>query len=68
RRLLGDRHWPLDTPFAAVVSYFKPALLALRTCKSEIAVGISPDRIPQDEEKWLSNGRWGLIEFAPAGK
>jgi hypothetical protein len=68
RRLLGDLHWPLETPFAAVVSYFQPALLALRTCKSEIGVGIAPERIPQNEEKWLYNGRWGLIEFAPPGR
>jgi hypothetical protein len=68
RRLLGDRHWPLETPFASVVSYFQPAVLALRTCKSEIAVGIAPDRRPTQEENWLFNGRWGLIEFAPPGR
>lgn len=67
RRLLGDRHWPIDTPFASVVSYFKAATLAMRTCKSEIAVGISPGSVPTSDETWMYNGKWGLIQFA-AGK
>lgn len=68
RRLLGDRHWPLDTPFSSIVSYFKPAVLALRTCKSEIGVGIHPDRIPAEDETWQFNGKWGLIQFSPGRK
>ncbi len=67
RRLLGDRHWSIDTPFASVVSYFKAATLAMRTCKSEIAVGISPECVPNRDETWMYNGKWGLIQFA-AGK
>lgn len=65
RRLLGDLHWPLDIPFHQVVSYFQPAVLALRTCKSEIAVGIPPERIPAGPPDWIYNGRYGLIQFAP---
>jgi hypothetical protein len=68
RRLLGDLHWPIDTPFAAVVSYFEPAALALRTCKSEVAVGIPTCKIPAGEENWIHNGRWGVIQFAPGRK
>jgi hypothetical protein len=64
RRLLGDRHWPMDTPFAQVVNYFPTAVLSLRTLKSEIAVGIDPRKIPQDDPKWMINGRWGLIQFS----
>ncbi len=62
RRLLGDRHWPVDLPFARAVDYMPCAVLALRTLKSEIAVGIPPDRIPADP-KWMIDGRWGLIQF-----
>ncbi len=65
RRLLGDRHWPFSTPFAAVVDYFEPAVMALRTCKSEIAAGIPAEKIPTGDETWIYNGRWGLIQFAP---
>ncbi|MCB8984033.1 MAG: protein-glutamate O-methyltransferase family protein [Ardenticatenaceae bacterium] len=68
RRLLGDRHWAFDTPFADVVAYFPASLLALRTLKSEVVVGLAPDLIaamPQRDPDWLINGRWGLIQFAP---
>ena len=42
RRLLGDAHWPHETPFADVVSYFPAPVVALRTFKSEVAVGLAP--------------------------
>lgn len=41
RRLLGDRVWALDTPFAEVAAYFPAPLLALRTLKAELGCGIS---------------------------
>lgn len=68
RRLLGDRHWSLDHPFSEVVDYLQPAVLALRTLKSEIAVGIQASQIPSKDPNWMSNGRWGLIQFAPPGR
>ena len=64
RRLLGDRHWPIDTPLGEVVGYLPTALLSLRTLKSEVAVGMSPEQVPQTDAAWMSNGRWGLIQFA----
>jgi uncharacterized protein with ATP-grasp and redox domains len=65
RRLLGDRHWGMDLPFARVVDYLPVPVLALRTLKSEIAVGIEADRIPLNEPDWMSSGRWGLVQFSP---
>jgi uncharacterized protein with ATP-grasp and redox domains len=65
RRLLGDRHWPTDLPFREVVQYFPFATLALRTLKSEIACGIPNGQEPVNEKDWMTNGRWGLIQFAP---
>lgn len=65
RRLLGDRHWPLNMPFAEVVRYLPEVVLALRTLKSEIAVGIPPEAIPENDPEWMSNGQWGLIQFSP---
>jgi hypothetical protein len=64
RRLLGDRHWPVETPFGQVMGYFPTAVLSLRTLKSEIAVGIDPLTVPQDDTEWMINGRWGLIQFS----
>lgn len=65
RRLLGDLHWPTDLSFASVVDYFPFGVLALRTLKSEIAVGIDPSRVPAVDPEWMINGRWGMVQFAP---
>lgn len=68
RRLLGDRHWPFTTPFTAAVDYFSAPLLALRTAKSEVMVGLDPGQPATAEAKdpdWLVDGQWGVIQFAP---
>lgn len=67
RRLLGDRHWPLTTPFASIVSYLPAPLVALRTHKSPVAVGLhtaQPAHQKQKDPDWQTNGRWGLIQFS----
>jgi hypothetical protein len=64
RRLLGDRHWPVSLPFSRAVDYLPCPVLALRTLKSEIAVGIQPNQIPADDPQWMINGRWGVVQFA----
>lgn len=64
RRLLGDRHWQNDLPFDRVVDYFPFGVLALRTLKSEITVGVDPERVPAADPEWMINGRWGLVQFA----
>jgi hypothetical protein len=67
RRLLGDRHWPFETPFEEIVSYMPAPLVALRTLKCELASGLAPGQAEvttaQDPD-WLINGRWGVIQFA----
>ena len=64
RRLLGDRHWDTRLPFPRVVDYLPCAVLALRTLKSEIAVGIDPARAPATDPDWMTDGQWGLVQFA----
>lgn len=71
RRLLGDRHWAFSTPFARIVSYFPAPLLALRTLKSEVAVGLPADRVVSLNSQhpgWTTSGRWGMIQFSAAGE
>ncbi len=66
RRLLGDLHWPFTTPFAAIMSYTPAPLLALRTCKAEVAAGLTEaqiDRLNKADTRWLVNGHWGVIQF-----
>jgi hypothetical protein len=69
RRLLGDRHWDFTTPFRTAVAPLPVPVLALRTHKSEVAAGLSPDQIARLDDQapdWAVNGEWGMIQFAPA--
>lgn len=66
RRWLGDRHWPYDAPLDGVLGYAPAPLALLRTCKSEVAAGIRPERIAAasaQDPAWLTNGRWAVIQL-----
>ncbi len=68
RRWFGDLHWPTDTPLQHVLSYAPAPILLLRTCKSEIVLGIPPERsqtVAQQDADWMTSGRWGVIQFWP---
>jgi hypothetical protein len=65
RRLFGDAHWPATTPFAAASTYFPATLLALRTLKSEIVLGLpagEAERLRAQDPDWLVNGKRGVIQ------
>jgi hypothetical protein len=65
RRLLGDAHWPPTTPFAQATRYFPAPLVALRTLKAEIIVGLRPgeaERLGAEDPAWLVNGRRGIVQ------
>jgi hypothetical protein len=79
RRLLGDRHWPHDTPFQSVVGAYTPCpLLALRTCKAGLIVGVSQELESRARaihegrdgggidasDEWLVTGYFGVAQFA----
>jgi uncharacterized protein with ATP-grasp and redox domains len=66
RRLLGDRHWPYHLSLGDVLGPFPCAVLALRTLKSEITTGVPAGRVPTSDPQWMTNGRWGLAQFARA--
>jgi uncharacterized protein with ATP-grasp and redox domains len=66
RRLLGDRHWPFITSFEDIVAYFPTALVALRTMKSELVVGLDDGQAQETsarDPEWLINGRWGMVQY-----
>ncbi len=66
RRCLGDRHWSLTTPFEDIVCYFPAPFVALRTLKSELAVGLQLEQVEalnQEDPEWLTNGQWGVIQY-----
>lgn len=66
RRLLGDRHWRLtETSFQEVIgSYWQGSpVLALRTCKSGVGVGVSPEVAEAARSKdpsFLVSGRFAM--------
>ncbi|MGW4806988.1 damage-control phosphatase ARMT1 family protein [Kitasatospora sp. NPDC004272] len=65
RRLVGDRHWPPTTTFAALTGYFPTPVAALRTLKSDVAVGLAPDtvsRLDATGTPWRTSGRHALIQ------
>jgi hypothetical protein len=67
RRLVGDCRWPATRPFREAVAYFPAPVAALRTLKSEVAVGIDGDllaRLDSSGEPWRTNGSYGLIQAA----
>lgn len=66
RRLLGDRHWAFTVPFADILCYSPAPLVALRTMKSQVAAGLrsgQPEAVGEQDPDWLTNGRWGVIQF-----
>ena len=65
RRLVGDVHWPPTKPFEGVTAYFPAPLVALRTMKAELIVGLGTgdaERLQEGDPGWMVNGRRGLIQ------
>ncbi|MBI5304676.1 MAG: protein-glutamate O-methyltransferase family protein [Chloroflexi bacterium] len=68
RRLVGDYHWDPTMPFAEAVEYFPAPVVALRTLKAALIVGLPPGRAEElraQDAEWLVNGKRGVIQFAP---
>jgi hypothetical protein len=71
RRLLGDAHWPHATPFARVVGGHAPApVLALRTCKAGLVVGLAPEAAARAAAErpadWLTSGTFAVAQLCAA--
>ncbi len=65
RRLCSDAHWPPETPFAQVVDGFPAPVVALRTLKAEVVVGLPPGlaaRLSTEDPCWMVDGRRGVVE------
>ncbi|MDT0611568.1 ARMT1-like domain-containing protein [Streptomyces lancefieldiae] len=66
RRLVGDRWWPPTTSFADVTAYFPGPVAALRTLKSDVITGLSPDTEAaleaSGEQRWRTSGTHALIQ------
>lgn len=78
RKLTGDGTWDPSTPFIEAIGPLGPdsglRVLALRTCKADVVVGLEKNK---DEElrrleggggdsgsrKWAWSGKWAVIQF-----
>jgi hypothetical protein len=68
RRLVGDLQWPPTTPFAEATAYFPAPVVALRTLKSDVIVGLPGDVVRTlcaESGDWRTSGRYGLVQFRP---
>ncbi|KAI1390464.1 DUF89-domain-containing protein [Hypoxylon trugodes] len=79
RKLTGDAAWDPATPFTEAIGPLGPGsgvnVLALRTCKADVVVGLKPGL---DEEilateggggdsgarKWAWSGKWAVVSFS----
>ncbi|EJD46326.1 DUF89 domain-containing protein [Auricularia subglabra TFB-10046 SS5] len=71
RKLTGDAKWPVDTPFEEAIGPLRGAfpLLALRTNKADVIVGVPADRAraaEAEDARWRVSGRYAVVAYAAA--
>jgi damage control phosphatase ARMT1-like protein len=66
RRLVGDRAWPATTPAATAAARFPGPVVALRTLKSEVVVGVAAGRLAEldaAQPDWRTAGTHAVVQF-----
>ncbi|KAK3359429.1 hypothetical protein B0T25DRAFT_98248 [Lasiosphaeria hispida] len=79
RKLVGDANWDPTTPFTTAIGPLGPGsginVMALRTCKADVVVGLRPgedEKLRETEggggdsgaRKWAWNGKWAVVSFS----
>ncbi|KAF2128495.1 DUF89-domain-containing protein [Dothidotthia symphoricarpi CBS 119687] len=79
RKLTADAAWPATTPFTEAIGPMGPGsgirVLALRTCKADVVVGLADgedEKIRATEggggdsglRKWAWSGKWAVVQFS----
>lgn len=65
RRLVGDREWPTTTLTSTAAGYFPGPVTALRTLKSDVAVGVAEERVKEldsGDPSWRVAGTHAMIQ------
>ncbi len=64
---MGDRVWPSTLPLKDVVHPWFPApLLALRTLKGEIALGLAEgqaESVGKVDKDWMVSGQFAVVQY-----
>jgi hypothetical protein len=66
RRLVGDRAWPPATDASVAAAWFPGPVVALRTLKSEVVVGVPDDRgaaLDRRRPDWRIAGTHAMVQF-----
>ncbi|KAK0720312.1 hypothetical protein B0H67DRAFT_575709 [Lasiosphaeris hirsuta] len=79
RKLVGDANWDPTTAFTTAIGPLGPGsginVMALRTCKADVVVGLKPgedEKLRETEggggdsgaRKWAWNGKWAVVSFS----
>ncbi|MCG6496674.1 protein-glutamate O-methyltransferase family protein [Kitasatospora sp. A2-31] len=67
RRLVGDQLWPPTTSFIGTAGHFPSSVVALRTLKSDVIVGVDPAtvaRLDGSGTPWRTDGRHAVVQVA----
>ena len=67
RRLIGDCRWQPTARFEDAVAHFPAPVVALRTMKAELIVGLregEAERLRAKDAEWSVSGKYGVIQFA----
>lgn len=65
RRLVDDRRWPATASFAELTDYFPTPVAALRTLKSDVAVGLDPTMLASLDatgQPWRTSGTHAMVQ------
>lgn len=65
RRLVGDCDWPATASFSDLTAYFPGPVAALRTLKSDVVVGLTPDTqtsLDASGQAWRTSGTHALVQ------
>ncbi|BFZ54151.1 Hairy/enhancer-of-split with YRPW motif protein 2 [Savitreella phatthalungensis] len=71
RKLVGDAVWPPETSFKTAIGSLAQLplrVLALRTCKADVCVGLQPGIAESLDDKhgrltWRTNGKFAVVQY-----
>ena len=70
RKLTSDATWKSDTSFREALGPLAGTIeiLALRTNKADVCVGLKPGQeaeVEKQDPKWRVDGKWAVVQYCP---